>query len=135
VTAVQKEIRTPKGLREITRSEKEVLERLRASLVIAEERAKGKGVEFAFQRAKGSMDMLFRVSQPQVQKNSSKSLKYSWKESSLETTQLGTTTVPRIFMGLWQFSSPAWGTASRAKVEEGFRTHVDKGFVAYGMFK
>lgn len=134
VTAVQKEIRSPKGFREMTESEIKVLEKLRASLSAAEKQTKDNGLDFPFQRANGSVDMLFQPSQPRIQKTGPKDSKYRWKESSLKSTQLGTATVPRIFMGLWQFSSPAWGTASKAKIEEGFRKHVDRGFVAYGMF-
>jgi hypothetical protein len=51
---------------------------------------------------------------------------------ALESVRLGEIEVPRMFMGLWQFSSPAWGTASRSKIDTHFRKHVDAGFIAYG---
>lgn len=51
----------------------------------------------------------------------------------LESFLLGQTRLPRIFMGLWQFSSPAWGTATKSKIHDDFRKHVNAGFLAYGM--
>lgn len=51
----------------------------------------------------------------------------------MEAVQFGDAVIPRIFMGLWQFSSPAWGTASEGKIRRDFRKHVYAGFVAYGM--
>ncbi|PGH14761.1 hypothetical protein AJ80_05805 [Polytolypa hystricis UAMH7299] len=51
----------------------------------------------------------------------------------VETFQLGPFTVPRLFMGLWQLSSPAWGAASRSKMLREFQKHVDAGFTAFDM--
>ncbi|KAM0513309.1 hypothetical protein ACHAPE_007961 [Trichoderma viride] len=41
--------------------------------------------------------------------------------------------VPRIFSGLWQMSSPAWGAASTSKIVEQFSKHVQQGFTAFDM--
>ncbi|EMT71677.1 hypothetical protein FOC4_g10010191 [Fusarium odoratissimum] len=35
--------------------------------------------------------------------------------------------------GLWQMSSPAWGSAQMSKIIEGFSTHVQNGFTAFDM--
>lgn len=43
-----------------------------------------------------------------------------------------TVDVPRVWTGLWQLSSPAWGTAPAARIRREMRKHVDKGFVAFG---
>ncbi|RDW84490.1 hypothetical protein BP6252_02080 [Coleophoma cylindrospora] len=51
----------------------------------------------------------------------------------IETFQLGPHTVPRVFGGLWQMSSPAWGTAPRSKIIKQFKKHVDAGFTAFDM--
>lgn len=40
--------------------------------------------------------------------------------------------VPRVWTGLWQLSSPAWGTAPAARIRREMRKHVDKGFIAFG---
>lgn len=50
----------------------------------------------------------------------------------IETFRLGDRDVPRIFGGLWQMSSPAWGTAPRSKIIKQFKKHVDAGFFAFG---
>ncbi|KAF4636974.1 hypothetical protein G7Y89_g1113 [Cudoniella acicularis] len=47
--------------------------------------------------------------------------------TSFEQFQLGKTSVLRMFMGLCQFSSPAWGTASKSKINNHFKKHVDAG--------
>ncbi|CAG7849281.1 SubName: Full=Uncharacterized protein {ECO:0000313/EMBL:CCA69495.1} [Serendipita indica DSM 11827] len=41
--------------------------------------------------------------------------------------------VPRLWTGLWQLSSPAWGTAPAARIRREMRKHVDRGFVAFDM--
>ncbi|KIM27582.1 hypothetical protein M408DRAFT_330015 [Serendipita vermifera MAFF 305830] len=41
--------------------------------------------------------------------------------------------VPRVWTGLWQLSSPAWGTAPAARIRREMKKHVDKGFVAFAM--
>jgi len=41
--------------------------------------------------------------------------------------------VPRVWTGLWQLSSPAWGTAPAARIRREMRKHVDKGFLAFDM--
>jgi hypothetical protein len=42
--------------------------------------------------------------------------------------------VPRVWTGLWQLSSPAWGTAPAARIRREMRKHVDKGFLAFGEY-
>jgi hypothetical protein len=39
--------------------------------------------------------------------------------TNIELFRLGPFTVPRIWLGLWQLSSNAWGTASTAKIRQG----------------
>lgn len=40
--------------------------------------------------------------------------------------------VPRLWTGLWQLSSPAWGTAPAARIRKEMLKHVSKGFTAFG---
>ncbi len=42
------------------------------------------------------------------------------------------TSLPRIWMGLWQLSSNAWGSAPAPKVRDAMATHMGKGFFAFG---
>lgn len=52
----------------------------------------------------------------------------------LESFQLGSSTVPRLWVGLWQLSSTAWGSASAPKVRNAMIQHIEKGFNAFGEF-
>lgn len=56
----------------------------------------------------------------------------STQDARIETFKIGEQTVPRLFVGLWQLSSPAWGTAPRSKIMAEFQRYVDAGFTAYG---
>ncbi|KAJ7719443.1 NADP-dependent oxidoreductase domain-containing protein [Mycena maculata] len=48
-----------------------------------------------------------------------------------ETFKLGEFTVPRLWTGLWQLSSNAWGTASVSKIRQAMGRHVDLGHTAF----
>lgn len=133
MTAMQKELRTATGNRELVEAESNIVEKLISNLARCEQHALDAGVEFPFQRAMSSSENLFGSFKSSSDRSQSSSLRYRSKESKLETTLLGSATVPQIFMGLWQFSSPAWGTASRSQIEKSFRRHIDMGFTAYGM--
>ncbi|KAK7422816.1 hypothetical protein QQX98_001378 [Neonectria punicea] len=50
-----------------------------------------------------------------------------------ESFTLGHRTLPRIFSGLWQMSSPAWGTAPTSKIVDQISKHVQEGFTAFDM--
>jgi len=43
--------------------------------------------------------------------------------------------VPRLWTGLWQLSSPAWGTAPAARIRKEMLKHVSKGFTAFGTYR
>lgn len=49
-----------------------------------------------------------------------------------ETFRLGPFSTPRIWTGLWQLSSNAWGSASVSKVRSGMARHVEMGYTAFG---
>ncbi|KAF7334634.1 Aldo-ket-red domain-containing protein [Mycena venus] len=53
-------------------------------------------------------------------------------DPSHETFQLGPFTAPRLWTGLWQLSSNAWGTASVSKVRQAMGRHVQRGYTAFG---
>ncbi|EIW74974.1 Aldo keto reductase [Coniophora puteana RWD-64-598 SS2] len=48
-----------------------------------------------------------------------------------ETFTLGPFTVPRLWVGLWQLSGNAWGSASAAKIRQAMARHVELGFNAF----
>ena len=49
-----------------------------------------------------------------------------------ETFRLGSLSTPRIWTGLWQLSSNAWGSASVAKIRQGMARHAALGYTAFG---
>lgn len=50
----------------------------------------------------------------------------------IENFQLGPFEVPRIWMGLWQLSSSAWGSASVSQIRQALERHVEHGYTAFG---
>lgn len=50
----------------------------------------------------------------------------------MEQVNLGSLVVPRIWTGLWQLSSAAWGTAPTSRIFEHMRRHYDEGYIAFG---
>jgi predicted oxidoreductase len=50
-----------------------------------------------------------------------------------ETFQLGSRCLPRLFSGLWQLSSPAWGAASITKILQQFTQYTQNGLTAFDM--
>lgn len=50
----------------------------------------------------------------------------------IETFRLGPFTTPRLWTGLWQLSSNAWGSASVAKIQQGMSRHLQLGYTAFG---
>ncbi|KAJ7238269.1 NADP-dependent oxidoreductase domain-containing protein [Mycena haematopus] len=48
-----------------------------------------------------------------------------------ETFKLGEFTLPRLWTGLWQLSSNAWGTAPVSKIRQAMGRHVEQGYSAF----
>jgi hypothetical protein len=137
VTAVQKELLTNTGTRKMTSGEVGIAENLLIGLVECKLQTEQLGYEFPFERGLSRIQKLEGM--PRLASSSQES-QVTIKPTaipeactnSIERFQLGNSLVPRMFMGLWQFSSPAWGTASKSKINKHFRKHVDAGFTAYG---
>ncbi|KAF9021616.1 Aldo/keto reductase [Hymenopellis radicata] len=51
--------------------------------------------------------------------------------TSVETFQLGPFVVPRIWTGLWQLSSSAWGSPSVSQIRQGMKRHVERGYTSF----
>jgi hypothetical protein len=134
VTSVQKELTTSSGMREKTEFEIATLEKLRDALLTCKKQAEQSGGDFPFERGYSRLQMFNGVANAANTSTASASDQiYMTAASPLESVKLGEALVPRMFMGLWQFSSPAWGSASRSKINKHFRKHVDCGFTAYDM--
>lgn len=112
------------------------MEELRAILSEYEDYCKLISYDFFFHRAFSRLRMLLgREGTGLAHSQTDKTTRgFISPSSNLETVKLGGDIVPRIFMGLWQFSSSAWGTASRSMIHNDFRKHVDAGLIAYGKY-
>ncbi|KAI5117816.1 hypothetical protein M0805_004946 [Coniferiporia weirii] len=53
------------------------------------------------------------------------------QQTKMDTFELGPFTVPRLFVGLWQLSSNAWGTAPVSRIRAEMKRHVDEGYTAF----
>lgn len=54
-------------------------------------------------------------------------------QAPLETFRLGRFTVPRLFNGLWQLSSNAWGSAPSPKIRRHMAQYAEQGYIAFDM--
>lgn len=50
----------------------------------------------------------------------------------IETFCLGPFISSRIWTGLWQLSSPEWGTAKASKIRQAMSRHVEMGYTGFG---
>jgi hypothetical protein len=133
VTAIQKELLTVSGVRVMNVTESKLVNELRDALQACQIESRAKKQEFAFERGLSILERFGGSSSLSVASPALRGGSFESGNSTLETVKLGSATVPRMFMGLWQFSSPSWGSASRSKINADFRKHVDAGFTAYGM--
>jgi hypothetical protein len=135
VTAVQKELSTSSGMRSISDAEIQTIRNLKNALLDFEKISMSQNKDFPIQRGMSRLEMLHISDDHAPENGQTKAMSKTFTsiESELETVILGKASVPRMFMGLWQFSSPAWGTASRSKIDADFRKHVDAGLIAYDM--
>ncbi|KAE8441942.1 hypothetical protein EG329_004150 [Mollisiaceae sp. DMI_Dod_QoI] len=134
VTAVQKQLSASKGLRPLTHAEEDIIQDLKDVLDSCDNKFLLSGYSHPFGRGSPGLDA-FLNHDTKYTGSLEETRLYRYKQSStgIETITLGGATVPRMFMGLWQFSSPAWGTAPWSKIHKHFRKHVDAGFLAYDM--
>jgi hypothetical protein len=135
VTAVQKTLLTSSGMKSMESQDAKIVADLKGGLAACQASASMRGQVFAFDRGMSRLEKLIGGSSKKVisQSNGIHALNgFVSSNLPVESIQLGSVQVPRMFMGLWQFSSPAWGTASRTKINRHFRKHVDAGLVAYG---
>ena len=137
VTAVQKELLTVAGTREMTGEEVTTVHSLLDGLVASKKQAEQVGQQFLFERGLLRMQKMEGMptvtsSQQVLQSIITPGYIQEARPNIIEHVKLGRSLVPRMFMGLWQFSSPAWGTATVSQINNHFRKHIDAGFTAYG---
>jgi hypothetical protein len=135
MTAVKKSLSVSSGARALSSQERTIIQTLFQSLTQCQETLRDTGIEFPYGRGLLTTANILGVPIPSSQQSSLNGLPSDLARppQATETFQLGDRTLPRIFSGLWQMSSPAWGSAQMSKIVEGFSTHVQNGFTAFDM--
>lgn len=137
MTAVQKSLFVDTGARAMNDGEQNMVKDLYQSLMDCYDTLKMKIQDFPFERSLVSTAGILGLSRPALpganQELCNQIAIAEPPPQARETFQLNGRRVPRIFSGLWQMSSPAWGAASTVKIVEQFSKHVQQGFTAFDM--
>lgn len=139
VTAVQKTLAVSTGARELSDDEMMLLNTLYESLTASRTYFDLSEYDFPFQRGLVATSSLLGRTVPFSAAKSTNGIETVSGAFSLpprevkDTFLLGDTKLPRIFCGLWQLSSPAWGSASATKIMTGFAQYVQSGLTAFDM--
>ncbi|KAF5011332.1 hypothetical protein FDECE_2550 [Fusarium decemcellulare] len=135
MTAVKKALFVDSGARDMSSNEQVLVERLLQALIHCQDVLRGTGSEYPYGRGLLTTASTLGVAVPGPEHSpvNGNHLEVPPPSQAKETFQLGNRTLPRIFSGLWQMSSPAWGSAPTSKIVEQFSTHVQSGFTAFDM--
>jgi hypothetical protein len=137
MTAVQKSLFVDTGARVMNDREHSMVKELYSSLVDSNYTLKVTNRGFPFGRSLVSTAGILglpRAALPDTSKELFDQIAIAQPPpQARETFQLNGRKVPRIFSGLWQMSSPAWGAASSLKIVKQFSNHVQQGFTAFDM--
>ncbi|KAL3455135.1 hypothetical protein BJX64DRAFT_295322, partial [Aspergillus heterothallicus] len=133
LTAIQKTLLSPTGSRELTPSEAEPIAQLRDSVLAYRANCTARSQIFVLERATDALDSLLQPDSAESVTTTAQAGLEVAPQAIPETFTLDGLTLPRIFTGLWQLSSPAWGSASRTKMMEQFSSYVARGFTAFDM--
>lgn len=138
VTAVQKTLAVSTGARKLSDDEMALLDTLYESLGKSRVYFDSFQYDFPFQRGLVAISSLLgrTLHLDTMTTNSTETVSDTLLQVPLEvqdTFQLGQTRLPRIFCGLWQLSSPAWGSAPATKIMTGFARYVERGLTAFDM--
>lgn len=135
MTAVTKKLAVSSGARALSPKEHDIIQALFESLAQCQRMLKDTGRDFPYGRGMLTTAKILDVDLPESPEASLNKMPTNIARPlpAKETFQLGDRTLPRIFSGLWQMSSPAWGSAQMSKIIDGFSTHVQNGFTAFDM--
>lgn len=134
VTAVQKSLMTPSGARSLTAEELTRARDLHQGLLRLQQSDTQSSVEYPYGRALAATSSLLGVTAGTAYEQTiDLGDTGGAPPSSPETFALNGRNLPRVFSGLWQLSSPAWGSAPTSKIVSQFLKHVQGGFTAFDM--
>ncbi|KAK8032388.1 hypothetical protein PG990_002122 [Apiospora arundinis] len=133
-TAVQKTLMTLSGVRGLTEDELQLIRDLHKALMDGQQAATQASIEYPYSRALAATSSLLGLP---IGENRDQTVELGEigeaPSSPPETFGLSGRKLPRVFSGLWQLSSPAWGSAPTSKILSQFVTHVRSGFTAFDM--
>ncbi|GKT52122.1 aldo-keto reductase YhdN [Colletotrichum spaethianum] len=118
--------------------ERTLVTSLHESLVECRAITDEKALEYPYGRALFSTSMLLGLPLPKFDNAAgprtltSDGLKAGPMEAK-ETFEMNGRRLPRIFSGLWQLSSPSWGSAPTSKIIAQFSKHLEAGMSAFDM--
>jgi aryl-alcohol dehydrogenase-like predicted oxidoreductase len=136
MTAIEKALSGSSGTRQLTTDEKHAVQDLFDTLRKLSEASHTSSSTFVFDRglrATGGVLGASELAESIPDSTLAVFSQCSEPSAAKETFTLGQVTVPRIFSGLWQMSSPAWGSASTANIFNQFSKIVNSGFTAFDM--
>ncbi|KAJ5794735.1 hypothetical protein N7457_001334 [Penicillium paradoxum] len=133
ITAVQQTLFSETGSRELAEKERQPLEALLKSITACKSAWEKNSLPFPFQRGFEAITHLVNPSFEFASVVDHESLSQKPPRPISETFEMGDIQLPRIFSGLWQLSSPAWGSAPRSKIMQQFSKHVESGLTAFDM--
>ncbi|KAJ6437477.1 MYB-like protein [Purpureocillium lavendulum] len=135
MTAVQKALFVQSGTRPMSSRERRAVESLFEVLKSCQDLFHNIGVEYPYGRGLMATASILGVL-PSVHLDDARkpAVEQALPPSKAgESFTLNGRQVPRIFSGLWQMSSPAWGSAPTSKIVEHFSSHAHNGFTAFDM--
>jgi hypothetical protein len=112
--------------------ERAVLDKFYDALTASHSQYSSTNQEFPFERGLMAVANLLGHSAPILHTNSFTSDAHPDLPPA-ETFHLGSRHLPRIFSGLWQLSSPAWGAAPISKILQQFTQYTQSGLTAFDM--
>jgi hypothetical protein len=133
ITAVQKTLFVASGMRDLSGDEELLLKGLYQSLGDCQVLAQEKKEEFPYGRALCATASLLGSPAPVAASGEATGDITELPLEAPETFELNGRKLPRIFSGLWQLSSPAWGSAPTSKIVAQFSRYVSGGFTAFDM--
>lgn len=137
LTAVQKALNQPSGQRDFTQGEYNKLDELFQSLNTCREEWSSRRQEFLFERSLGVVAGVLakevEVANDEFPQAALRNGNGAGVSATIERFQIANQTLPRLFSGLWQLSSPSWGVAPKSRIFSQFWRFVAQGFTAYDM--
>jgi len=137
MTAIEKTLMVSTGTRKLTQAERQSIQNLHLRLTKSNIVDSSSSTASPYSRGTNAVaGMLGLVEGPAILVQDQGQLctaQIPEPQSPSETFKMGNSVLPRIFSGLWQLSSPAWGSASASKINDQFSKHIQSGFTAFDM--